>query len=217
MHRVARCLALVLAIGTGHAVWASEPQVVGWEDLLPEKQSFADPFAELDYEQLGDLSRLYRIEVVQADTADAAKKAEAVALRDKLEAQGLDPDWLFEQRKIVMQHRRKAATAANPDVLGRSVRVAGYLLPLEMVGEKAVEFLLVPTVGACIHTPTPPPNQVIHVRYDAGFAVEGLYQPVWVVGEMQGRQVISALNFVDGQADVEASYAIDALAVDLYQ
>ncbi len=38
------------------------------------------------------------------------------------------------------------------------------MLPLEMSGPKAVEFLLVPTVEACAHTPPPPPpNQLVYV------------------------------------------------------
>ena len=47
---------------------------------------------------------------------------------------------------------------------GKQVRIAGYLLPTEFSGDRVVEFLLVPTAGACVHTPPPPLNQLVHVR-----------------------------------------------------
>src|SRR5580765_6488729 len=43
------------------------------------------------------------------------------------------------------------------------IRIAGFVVPLEYVGDKVTEFLLVPYFGACIHLPPPPPNQIIHV------------------------------------------------------
>jgi hypothetical protein len=43
------------------------------------------------------------------------------------------------------------------------IRIAGFVVPLEFVGDKVTEFLLVPYFGACIHLPPPPPNQIIHV------------------------------------------------------
>lgn len=45
---------------------------------------------------------------------------------------------------------------------GKKVRLPGFAIPLERKGEEVVEFLLVPYFGACIHTPPPPANQIIH-------------------------------------------------------
>jgi hypothetical protein len=39
----------------------------------------------------------------------------------------------------------------------------GFAIPLENKGGKVSEFLLVPYFGACIHSPPPPANQIIHV------------------------------------------------------
>lgn len=44
---------------------------------------------------------------------------------------------------------------------GREVALAGYVVPLD--GASSSSFLLVPYFGACIHTPPPPANQVVHV------------------------------------------------------
>ena len=42
---------------------------------------------------------------------------------------------------------------------GKLVKVPGFAVPLEDWASSVTEFLLVPYVGACIHTPPPPPNQ----------------------------------------------------------
>ena len=43
------------------------------------------------------------------------------------------------------------------------VRLPGYVVPLEQTAQGMRELLLVPHFGACIHTPPPPANQVVHV------------------------------------------------------
>ena len=48
-------------------------------------------------------------------------------------------------------------------LVGQPVRIAGYVVPLDQARDAVSEFLLVPTYGACIHTPPPPSNQIIHV------------------------------------------------------
>ena len=45
----------------------------------------------------------------------------------------------------------------------QAVSISGYLVPLDPTQEALNEFLLVPYFGACIHTPPPPANQIIHV------------------------------------------------------
>ncbi len=47
------------------------------------------------------------------------------------------------------------------------------------------EFLLVPFVGACIHVPPPPANQIIYVKADEGFGVKGSFDPVYVTGTLK--------------------------------
>ena len=52
----------------------------------------------------------------------------------------------------------------EPSVNDTRIRIAGFVVPLEAEGEQQMrEFLLVPYFGACIHTPPPPANQIIHV------------------------------------------------------
>lgn len=65
---------------------------------------------------------------------------------------------------------------------GKTVRIPGYLIPLELDGTAMTVGLLVPYVGACIHVPPPPPNQLIFITAEKPYNGSGLFEPVWVTG-----------------------------------
>ena len=65
---------------------------------------------------------------------------------------------------------------------GKTVRIPGYLIPLELDGTAMTVGLLVPYVGACIHVPPPPPNQLIFITVEEPYESGGLFEPVWVTG-----------------------------------
>lgn len=67
---------------------------------------------------------------------------------------------------------------------GKAVKLPGYIVPLDQDKAGLREFLLVPYFGACIHTPPPPANQIIHVR--CAKPVKGLrmMDAVWVTGTL---------------------------------
>jgi hypothetical protein len=71
---------------------------------------------------------------------------------------------------------------------GQSVKLAGYVVPIDALQEGMREFLLVPYFGACVHSPPPPANQIVHV-VPSGLA-KGLraMDVVWVTGVMQARR-----------------------------
>lgn len=64
------------------------------------------------------------------------------------------------------------------------LRLPGYVLPIKFEGKKVKEFLLVPFVGACIHVPPPPENQIVYVTLDQPIIVDEVFDPVWVNGVM---------------------------------
>ena len=70
------------------------------------------------------------------------------------------------------------------DFDGKRVRVPGYVVPLSYDGLKVVDGLLVPYVGACIHVPPPPPNQMVHALADRPHNIAGLFEPVYAVGTL---------------------------------
>jgi uncharacterized protein len=49
-----------------------------------------------------------------------------------------------------------------PSLNGKRVKIAGFVVPLDLSKTKLKEFLLAPYFGACIHVPPPPSNQVVH-------------------------------------------------------
>jgi hypothetical protein len=71
-----------------------------------------------------------------------------------------------------------------PELDGRLVKIGGYVVPLEFNAGAVREFLLVPFVGACIHVPPPPANQIVYVTTDQPFAVRNDFEPVFVTGRM---------------------------------
>ena len=72
------------------------------------------------------------------------------------------------------------------DLEGKLVKIPGFTVPLEDWASSATEFLLVPYVGACIHTPPPPPNQLVYIEMDEGkrAKMDG-WNPVWVEGVLK--------------------------------
>ena len=67
---------------------------------------------------------------------------------------------------------------------GKRVQIGGYVVPLDFDATRVKEFLLVPFVGACIHVPPPPPNQIVYVKAEGGVDVKGTFDPVWVTGTL---------------------------------
>ena len=65
---------------------------------------------------------------------------------------------------------------------GRVVRLPGYMAPLDFDGTGVTSFLLVPYIGACIHVPPPPTNQLVFVTTEDPYEARGLFEPVIVTG-----------------------------------
>ncbi len=92
------------------------------------------------------------------------------------------------------------------DLNGKRVRLGGYVVPLDFDATKVTEFLLVPFVGACIHVPPPPANQIVYVKAPQGITIKGQFDPVYVTG------TLSTEGQFTGLADT--GYSLTADAVD---
>ncbi len=216
MHGTVPLLPLAVALLLAHPALALDAREVSWAELAPAPVEYENPFDGLTGEQLDDLRRLVRLESRVAP-GDAGAAADVSPLRAELESSGLDVEGLLNKRLEIMELRRAAATGFNEALVGETVRIPGYVLPLEFADRKAVEFLLVPSVGACIHTPPPPANQLVHVRYPQGVKVNGLYDPVWVSGQIAAQSSVQAVRYVDGDARVETSYFMQPALVEPYR
>ena len=80
---------------------------------------------------------------------------------------------------------------------GKLVKIPGFTVPLEDWASSATEFLLVPYVGACIHTPPPPPNQLVYIEMEGGkrATLDG-WNPVWVEGVLEIEMTESVYGYV---------------------
>jgi len=80
-------------------------------------------------------------------------------------------------------------------LIGERIRMPGFILPLDIqAGNAVTEFLLVPYMGACVHTPPPAPNQIVYVRTEEPVVVERLWDPVWVTGVLSADRHMNELG-----------------------
>lgn len=77
------------------------------------------------------------------------------------------------------------ATKLNETLDGALIRMPGFIIPLEVSSDGVSEFVLVPYVGACIHVPPPPPNQLVFVTAKTPWPSDSLWEAVWVTGRMK--------------------------------
>lgn len=117
----------------------------------------------------------------------------------------LDPEapWMSQKR---LQPGTGGPPAVVSELNGKRVRIGGYVVPLDFESTNVKEFLLVPFIGACIHVPPPPPNQIIYVKAEKGFDVSGSFDPVYVTGTIKTSSQYTGL--------AETGYSIDAEKVE---
>ncbi|WP_221075423.1 DUF3299 domain-containing protein [Agarivorans aestuarii] len=82
------------------------------------------------------------------------------------------------------QAKQSAVGTIREDLIGKKITIPGFVIPLEGTETNITEFLLVPFVGACIHVPPPPPNQIIYVKFEEGAPMTKLWDVVYVTGEL---------------------------------
>lgn len=214
-------LAISMAFG-GQALSAGSPRTLSWDDLIPDGAVYPpDPLASLTPEQQGEVGFVFRMQSAAAGAglaSDHELAQEAREISEDLQRQGIDLKRLTAQLKAWEAERKRVDRAIATSLDGAQVRLPGYVLPLEHEGEKLISFMLVPYVGACIHVPPPPANQMVHVTVDVPIPDKGLFAPVWVTGRLNAQKVESKpLNVSDGTINVSYGYTMEAMKVELYR
>jgi len=103
-----------------------------------------------------------------------------------------------------------AYAPTNDELDQKRIKMPGYVVPLDFDGQTTLEeFLLVPYYGACIHTPPPPANQVVHTMASKAVEVDDPYRPVWVIGTLHIDTVTSDL--------AEAGYRLELDRIEPYE
>ncbi len=93
---------------------------------------------------------------------------------------------------------------------GKFVKVPGFIVPLESdEGGLLNEFLLVPYFGACIHSPPPPPNQLVYVTLDEPYKLTNMQDPYWITGTIRTRVYEGSM--------ATSEYRLEGIKVEKYQ
>ncbi|WP_280621352.1 DUF3299 domain-containing protein [Vibrio splendidus] len=199
---------------------ASEIKVTYWDELVPNMELMEDPFQKLDRNQMFDMATIARFKEAQSkDGFVASDEAtqEIVEVTERLRKQNVDVEALFVAREQIMKQREALGSKPNTEVVGSKHRIPGYITPIEMDGTKVTKFFLVPSAGACIHTPPPPANQLVLIDYPQGIELVSLMTPVWVEGQLTGHQSKENVNYSDGAANVQSVYVMKADGIEQYQ
>ena len=99
-------------------------------------------------------------------------------------------------------------TKLNEALNGAYIRMPGYIIPLELSSDGVEDFILVPYVGACIHTPPPPANQLVLGRTKKPWPSDSLWDAVWVTGKMSTQIQSTEL--------AEVGYFLEADEMEIY-
>lgn len=77
------------------------------------------------------------------------------------------------------------AVKLNEALNGAYITMPGFIIPFDISAKGVTSFMLVPYVGACIHTPPPPANQLVVVDSAKPWPGDQLWDAVWVTGTMR--------------------------------
>ncbi len=151
--------ALLVFFSAAFSAFAA-PKVITWGDLAP----VADGNPTIDFGKFGKPKGMPNIS--EFGGSQSAMDDYLDNMEFMRQMQPLDGDAL--------------ATRLN----GTEIKIAGYVTPLSYDGDKVVDFLFVPYLGACIHVPPPAANQIVYVENAKGLDASNIYDPLWLTGKL---------------------------------
>ena len=90
---------------------------------------------------------------------------------------------IVEHDESALASQQPVSTGVRTDWNGQTVRLPGFIVPIEYDGSGVTTFILVPFVGACVHVPPPPANQLVLVSTKRPYELEGMFEAVTVTGK----------------------------------
>lgn len=144
---------LMFAFTFSLALHAKEPRILEWDEMMPEG---------------------YLESLLDSDNSSFSA-TDSFSFDDSTE----------QAQRAYDELRAKLATSPIvPELNNQLVKIAGFIVPLSFDFETETfdSFLLVPYFGACIHTPPPPSNQIVHVSLSKALDQDYLNFAVWVSG-----------------------------------
>ena len=116
---------------------------------------------------------------------------------------------LIEHDNAGLASQQPQSSGMRTDWNGETVRLSGYVVPLDYDGTGVTLFLLVPYVGACVHVPPPPANQLVLVSTEQPYESDGLFEAVTVTGMFGTSSTSTQL--------AEVGYALSAYEIEPYR
>jgi hypothetical protein len=99
-------------------------------------------------------------------------------VKQRLQGMGILP----HDEMSTLRSAQPPSSGVRTDYNGKVVRLPGYMIPLGTSAAGVTDFILVPYVGACIHVPPPPANQLVFVTTDQPYESSGMFEAVNVTG-----------------------------------
>lgn len=89
---------------------------------------------------------------------------------------------IIEHDQTNLRSEQPASSGIRTDWNGKIVRLPGFIVPIDYSGTGVTAFILVPFVGACVHVPPPPANQLVFVTTEEPYETSGMFEAVNVTG-----------------------------------
>ncbi len=148
--------------------------VISWDDLISQEAEVA-----LD-QQIKELEQaILNAQKPLSQSIPSDEGSTALDAMNALPAEGSEGD-------VGMSTSMQIGTFHTvADLNNEKVRLPGFIVPFNFEEEGMIsEFLFVPFVGACIHVPPPPPNQIVYVTSKKPVAFSSLWDPMWIEGTL---------------------------------
>lgn len=127
-------------------------------------------------------------DAIDLDWGDLVPEGEAGLDMDTLRSMGI-----VQHGQMPSAFDQPGARAVVTKYNGKRVRIPGYAVPLDFDGTRVSTFILVPYIGACIHVPPPPPNQLVFVVPDEPFEQADLWDPIYATGVLATEAIDAGL------------------------
>jgi hypothetical protein len=116
---------------------------------------------------------------------------------------------MIQHDQLPLSSDQPASSGVRTDWNGQIVRLPGFIVPIDYSGTGVTAFILVPYVGACVHVPPPPANQLVFVTSETPYETEGLFEAVNVIGMFGVSSMTTHLAVI--------GYALSAYRIEPYR
>ena len=173
------CITLFLLLFIPGILLAKEPRILEWDEMMPEGY----------------------IESLLSNSFSSFSATDTFSFDDDTE----ETQQAYDELRATL-----ASAPIVPELDNKLVKIAGFIVPLDFDfdNETFNSFLLVPYFGACIHTPPPPSNQIVHITSKKALNQEWLDYAVWASGILSTKSIDSIQGF--------AGYSMQDVSLEEY-